>query len=182
MTGAMSHPFSRRLRRALASSVALVALAAPASAQALVGSSSTAATSARIPVPASAKLQPGAVGGAAAPGTTAPSTAATTTSQALPAAAASPPTPTSTTTSSPAPAAAPAPVGAKHRAEKLSTGAIVAAAVGGLIALVCAAWGVARLQAFEPHWTRSARHAIAEAGFRASSTWAEFSDWVRLGR
>jgi hypothetical protein len=27
----------------------------------------------------------------------------------------------------------------------------------------------------------SLRHAMAEAGFRASATWAEFSDWVRLG-
>jgi hypothetical protein len=36
-------------------------------------------------------------------------------------------------------------------------------------------------RAFEPHWLLSLRHAMAEAGFRLSATWAEFSDWVRLG-
>jgi hypothetical protein len=63
----------------------------------------------------------------------------------------------------------------------LSTGAIVIAALGALLALACAAWGLARRRAFEPHWWLSLRHAMAEAGFRASATWAEFADWVRLG-
>ena len=58
---------------------------------------------------------------------------------------------------------------------------VLLAALAALLAVGCAAWGIARLQAYEPHWTRSARHAVAEAGFRASSTWAEFSDWIRLG-
>ena len=56
------------------------------------------------------------------------------------------------------------------------------AAVAALVALLCLAWGVARLLAFEPHWTLSLRHAMAEASFRASATWAEFSDWARLGQ
>jgi hypothetical protein len=47
--------------------------------------------------------------------------------------------------------------------------------------LACLAWALARTLAFEPHWTLSLRHAVAEAGFRASATWAEFSDWARLG-
>ncbi|MGA2452692.1 MAG: hypothetical protein ABSG93_04165 [Solirubrobacteraceae bacterium] len=64
----------------------------------------------------------------------------------------------------------------------LSTGDIAIAAVAALVALLCLAWGVARLLTFEPHWTLSLRHALAEAGFRASATWAEFSDWARLGR
>jgi len=67
-------------------------------------------------------------------------------------------------------------------ASKLSTPAIAAAALAALIALCCVVWGIARLQAFEPRWTLSLRHAMGEAGFRASATWAEFSDWVRLGR
>ncbi|MGO9762926.1 MAG: hypothetical protein ACLP1Q_16865 [Solirubrobacteraceae bacterium] len=54
--------------------------------------------------------------------------------------------------------------------------------MAALVALLCLAWGVARLLTFEPHWTLSLRHALAEAGFRASATWAEFSDWARLGR
>jgi hypothetical protein len=64
---------------------------------------------------------------------------------------------------------------------KLSNAAIAAVAIAALVALGCLAWGIARMRAFEPHWTLSLRHAIAEAGFRASATWAEFSDWVRLG-
>jgi hypothetical protein len=64
---------------------------------------------------------------------------------------------------------------------KLSNTAIAAAALAALIALGCLLWGVARMRTFEPHWTLSLRHAIAEAGFRASATWAELSDWARLG-
>jgi hypothetical protein len=58
----------------------------------------------------------------------------------------------------------------------------VAAVLAGLIALSCLVWGIFRFGAFEPRWLLSLRHAIAEAGFRTSATWAEFSDWVRLGR
>jgi hypothetical protein len=65
---------------------------------------------------------------------------------------------------------------------KLSTAAIVVAIVAALLALGCAAWGLARRRAFEPHWLLSLRHAMAEAGFRTSATWAEFADWARLGR
>lgn len=64
---------------------------------------------------------------------------------------------------------------------KLSTAAIVVAIVAALLALGCAAWGLARRRAFEPHWLLSLRHAMAEAGFRMSATWAEFADWARLG-
>jgi len=63
----------------------------------------------------------------------------------------------------------------------LSPGAIAVAAVAGLAVLACATWGIARWQAFEPGWTHSLRHAITEAGLRASSTWSEFADWLRLG-
>jgi hypothetical protein len=66
-------------------------------------------------------------------------------------------------------------------ASTLSGGAIAAAVLGALLLLGCAAWALARARAFEPHWLVSLRHAIAEAGFRASETWAEFIDWVRLG-
>ena len=63
----------------------------------------------------------------------------------------------------------------------LSTGAIAAAVVAAVLVLACIGWALARRRAFEPHWLLSLRHAMAEAGFRASATWAEFSDWVRLG-
>ena len=63
----------------------------------------------------------------------------------------------------------------------LSTGAIVAAVLAAVLLLACIGWALARRRAFEPRWMLSLRHAMAEAGFRASATWAEFSDWVRLG-
>jgi hypothetical protein len=69
-----------------------------------------------------------------------------------------------------------------HGSGGVSTAAIVIAMIAGLLALGCGAWAIARARAFEPHWLLSARHTVAEAGFRASSTWSEFSDWVRLGR
>jgi hypothetical protein len=63
----------------------------------------------------------------------------------------------------------------------LSTAAIAAVVVAAVLVLACLGWALARRRAFEPHWLLSLRHAMAEAGFRASATWAEFSDWVRLG-
>jgi cobalamin biosynthesis Mg chelatase CobN len=64
----------------------------------------------------------------------------------------------------------------------LSTGAIVIAAFAALLLLACILWALARRRAVEPHWLLSLRHAMAEAGFRASATWSEFADWARLGR
>jgi hypothetical protein len=69
-----------------------------------------------------------------------------------------------------------------HGATHVSHEAIALAAAGALVVLACLVWALARVVALEPRWTLSARHAIAEAGVRASATWAEFSDWVRLGR
>jgi hypothetical protein len=70
---------------------------------------------------------------------------------------------------------------ASRHGSSLSAGAIAIAAVAGLAVLACAAWGLARWQAFEPRWTHWLRHSISEAGLRASSTWSEFTDWMRLG-
>jgi hypothetical protein len=70
---------------------------------------------------------------------------------------------------------------ASRHSASISTEAIVIAAVAALAALACAAWGIARWRAFEPRWTLWLRHAVSEAGLRASSTWSEFADWMRLG-
>jgi hypothetical protein len=43
-------------------------------------------------------------------------------------------------------------------------------------------FGVARWAGWEPAWADGLRHAAGEAGWRASSTWAEFTDFVRFGR
>jgi hypothetical protein len=63
----------------------------------------------------------------------------------------------------------------------LTAGTIAIAVLAALLALACAAWAIARRRAYEPRWWLSLRHALAEAGFRASATWAEFTDWLRLG-
>jgi hypothetical protein len=66
-------------------------------------------------------------------------------------------------------------------ASGLSTAGIVIAALAALVAVLCLVWGIARLLAFEPRWSLSLRHALAEAGFRATAICAEFGDWARLG-
>lgn len=66
--------------------------------------------------------------------------------------------------------------------EHVSTEAIVIASVAVLVLLATATWAFIRSRAYEPRWLLSLRHAMAEAGFRASAIWAEFMDWARLGR
>ena len=62
-----------------------------------------------------------------------------------------------------------------------SHAAIAVAVVAAIVVLIIVTWGLARMSAYEPRWTLSLRHSLAEARFRASATWAEFSDWARLG-
>ena len=64
----------------------------------------------------------------------------------------------------------------------LSGGAIAIAVLAVVILLGLAAWGISRHRAFEPQWLLALRHSMAEAGTHASATWAEFTDWMRLGR
>jgi hypothetical protein len=52
----------------------------------------------------------------------------------------------------------------------------------GLIALGGLLIGTARWRAWQPAWANRVRHAAGEAGWRASCTWAEFTDFVRFGR
>ena len=52
----------------------------------------------------------------------------------------------------------------------------------GVLALCTIAFGVVRFFAWEPAWAVRMRHATGEAGWRASSTWSDFTDYVRLGR
>lgn len=59
---------------------------------------------------------------------------------------------------------------------------ILLAAVGALLLAVGVAWAVAHWWAYEPPWVLRTRHATAEAGWRTSAAWAEFCDWLRLGR
>lgn len=110
-----------------------------------------------------------------------------------PPAAATPPQPTpggATPQPTPQPVAAAAvsdeaiPVAAARREGDADTPAalVLLAILGGGLLLGMALWGAARWWAWEPAWLVRTRHASAEAGWRASAAWAEFADWVRLGR
>jgi len=70
---------------------------------------------------------------------------------------------------------------ASHSA-RLSTGALIAAALAAALILACLVWAAARWWAWEPRWTVTLRHSLAEAAWRLSGVWDEFADWARLGR
>jgi hypothetical protein len=56
------------------------------------------------------------------------------------------------------------------------------AVVAGLLGLAGLLVGLGRWRGWEPAWVHRMRHATGEAGWRAASTWAEFTDFVRFGR
>jgi cobalamin biosynthesis Mg chelatase CobN len=129
----------------------------------------------------------GATTGTTSTGTTAPGTTGTGAATQPPATTTIAPNAT-TTAATPAPAPAPAPAvttatapatqsTASHKGARLAL--IV---VGALLVMLLALWVFARWWAWEPHWLARWRHATAEAGWRASAAWAEFTDWLRLGR
>jgi hypothetical protein len=64
----------------------------------------------------------------------------------------------------------------------MSAGLILLVALAAVVLIALAVWGVARWWAYDPPWLTRSRHATAEAGWRASAVWAEFTDWLRLGR
>jgi cobalamin biosynthesis Mg chelatase CobN len=124
--------------------------------------------------------------------TPATSTAAPTTPT-TPAAAAPPSPPNTTPQPAPDPVAAPAAqdnaIPAAAASSPADTGSdnapaplLLLAILGGLLALGALVYGAARWWAFDPPWLVRWRHATAEAGWRASNAWAEFTDWVKLGR
>jgi len=190
--------------RALAPVSALVALFAIVPAVAIAAGSTIQEKPPGLSVPPSAR-----VGGTTGPTTTAPASGAqpgtvapgaTPTSEtpttSVPAAT-SPPvatTPTGTTPATTNPTTTPPAnttpgvptvVGVSRKASpstRLSTGALALAILGALLALGCAVWVVGRWLALEPRWTVSTMHSLREATYHASATWAEFSDWARIGR
>jgi hypothetical protein len=116
---------------------------------------------------------PGTPGGTAAPATPAPAGATVT------------PGPTPEPTA--APAASDQAIARSARLVRDSNAGTPAPVValgvlGLLLALGGLVYGLAHWLAWDPRWSRSARHALGEAGWRAGNTWSEFTDWVRLGR
>ena len=94
--------------------------------------------------------------------------------------------PQPTPSAAPAPAVSGSPVLAAAKSKDSDAGIpaplLALAVVAGLMALGALLYGLARWWAWEPRWLVRTRHAGAEAGWRASGSWAEFLDWVRLGR
>jgi hypothetical protein len=130
-----------------------------------------------------AKTTSAAAGATTGTGTSAPGTTGTGAATQPPATTTVAPTPT-TTAAAPAPAPAPAVTTAPAtRSTASHKGARLALIViGALLVMLLALWAFARWWAWEPHWLARWRHATAEAGWRASAAWAEFTDWLRLGR
>ena len=158
----------------------------PASAR-VHGTTSTPTATTTPAATAPASPQPGTV----APPTTTPASALPHTTSTP--AATVPATTTPATTTPPASATPGAPatssttvVGVARKSEShpthLSALALVLAILGALLILGCIAWAVGRWLALEPRWTVSLMHSLRESSYRASETWAEFSDWARLGR
>jgi len=135
---------------------------------------------------------PGAGAGASttapAPSTTvpAPSTVAPASDTAAPTTAPPPSTATIQTTAVPqtaAPASTATPAstgGGSGHDDKLPV--LLLAIVGAILLAAALAIAAARWWAYDPPWLVRARHSTAEAGWRTSAAWAEFRDWVRLGR
>jgi hypothetical protein len=100
--------------------------------------------------------------------------------------AAPPPVTTPTTPTTPQPSTAtpatstPATPAAHHHDRTPLV--VAAAALGALALLLLLLWLTARGRGWDPAWLARQRHAWGEAGFRATSTWSEFADWLRLGR
>ncbi len=129
--------------------------------------------------PPSATTSTTAPTGAAQPGTVAPPTT-------TPAGAATQTANTATsalpTTTTPATGSTTVIVAHKKASAKgLSAGALALAILGALLVLGCIVWALGRWLALEPRWAISLTHSLREASYRASETWAEFSDWARLG-
>ncbi len=60
--------------------------------------------------------------------------------------------------------------------------AVAAAVLGGLLLALLITAALWRWRGWDPRWRKRWRHANAEAGWRLSLGWAEFRDFLRLGR
>ena len=110
--------------------------------------------------------------------TTAPGTATTPGAATPGATTAAPPA----TTVPPATTAAPAAAQPTTRPGHDRAAVLMLLAVAAIAVFLLALWAIARWQAWEPPWLGRWRHATGEAGWRAGNAWAEFTDWLRIGR
>lgn len=140
------------------------------------GGSTTPQGNTTAPPAASGTAPPPATGTPPAPATATPG---------VPAAAQPPPTPDVAPTAAPDVAARDV-IGLAARSTAPATDPpfplIALAVLAALLALGTLAFGLVRWRAWEPAWAGRFQHAAGEAGWRASTTWSEFADFVRLGR
>jgi len=123
----------------------------------------------------------GAAPGAVPPMTTTPAT--TTPAPATTTPTATAPVAPATTTPAPATTVPVQQAAASNGGGSDRTALVIALiALGALLLAALALWGTARTRGWDPAWVARMRHAWGEAGFRTTSTWAEFTDWLRLGR
>ena len=125
--------------------------------------------------------------GGAAPGTTPTTTVPPVTTPPATTTQTAPVVPSATTPTTPTTATAPAPGATQPAAatagERDRTPLVIALiAIGALVLLALLVWSLARMRGWDPPWFARMRHGWGEAGFRTTSTWSEFTDWLRLGR
>jgi hypothetical protein len=153
---------TRRLIAVLLAGALAVPVAAAGAQEPTTSAPTPTAPGATTTLPGATPTLPGAT-------TTTPSPATT-----VPPATTAPPT---ATTAAPAPAARDTGPDAGDRA------AVLLLVVFGGLFLICAVlWALARWQAWDPPFMARWRHATGEAGWRAGNAWAEFTDWLRIGR
>lgn len=63
-----------------------------------------------------------------------------------------------------------------------SNALIALVAAGGVVVLALVLWLAAWWTAWDPPFLARWRHSVGEASWRTSAAWAEFTDWLRLGR
>ena len=71
---------------------------------------------------------------------------------------------------------------AARKSTDTTTGLIALAIALGLIALAAIWWFFLFFRGVAPRWWLTARHTLGEAGYRLSAGFADFGDWLRLGR
>jgi hypothetical protein len=132
----------------------------------------------RPPAPAQTQTQPAAP--PAQPGATPPASPAPDTP--VPGGQTPQPTPSPAPAQGVADQAIPAAAAARASDAGAPAALVLLAILGAILLTGLTAWGAARFWAWEPAWLQRTRHATAEAGWRAGASWAEFTDWVRMGR
>ncbi len=69
-----------------------------------------------------------------------------------------------------------------HPSSGTPAGVIIVAVIALLLVVAALLWGIARWLGVEPAWWQNVRRTLAEASWHAEAAWADFADWIRVGR